>query len=489
MPSNINPYNIDGTFPIAGQDNSSQGFRNNFTNIKNNFAFAEAEISDLQSKVIVSSALNGQTVTNDMAGTQIRRPQLAAWTQSLIDLGTVDTTAILDFNQANFQKITTAGSINLSFINWPATVGVGAVGYGVMRIWIVVTSASHTVQLPYSADHTSGVVIGTDDIAGYIEGGLLTFDTAGNYIFDVSSIDGGVTFQIFDVSRNHSVFRDPSFYFNSTVSPALYIGFNAAGLTKAQSIESTADSINCHEGINMISAGDLWTANVHTPVMTFSELPGYHMYAARGNIDQGNIQAVSSNDPIGYITSRAFTGNTSSNVWQNMSSIQFNATGNVATRNSGLGGNISLWTATDATPGTYRLVQAVGIENDQSTKFYGNVTVNGYHKTASTLVEGGTYVTYIAPAGGTFTANASVSTVIIDSTGVNTQTINTATIILPSNPIDRQRIKIVSVAPITTANVWAPNSALVKYVPSNKFSGNVGIALTYMSSVSTWYLS
>ena len=35
MASNINAFNIDGTFPIAGQDNPSQGFRDNFTNIKN----------------------------------------------------------------------------------------------------------------------------------------------------------------------------------------------------------------------------------------------------------------------------------------------------------------------------------------------------------------------------------------------------------------------------------------------------------------------
>ena len=46
MASNINPYNIDGTFPIANQDNPSQGFRDNFTNIKNNFVFAQNELDD-----------------------------------------------------------------------------------------------------------------------------------------------------------------------------------------------------------------------------------------------------------------------------------------------------------------------------------------------------------------------------------------------------------------------------------------------------------
>ena len=34
MSSNIVPGNIDGTYPKAGQDNSSQGFRDNFTATK-----------------------------------------------------------------------------------------------------------------------------------------------------------------------------------------------------------------------------------------------------------------------------------------------------------------------------------------------------------------------------------------------------------------------------------------------------------------------
>ena len=52
MASNINANNIDGTYPIAGVDNDSQGFRTNFTNIKNNFTYAKNEITDLQAKAI-----------------------------------------------------------------------------------------------------------------------------------------------------------------------------------------------------------------------------------------------------------------------------------------------------------------------------------------------------------------------------------------------------------------------------------------------------
>lgn len=51
MASNINPYNIDHTYPVAGQDNDSQGFRDNFTNTRNNFIQAKAEIEALQADV------------------------------------------------------------------------------------------------------------------------------------------------------------------------------------------------------------------------------------------------------------------------------------------------------------------------------------------------------------------------------------------------------------------------------------------------------
>ena len=59
MASSINPNNIDTTYPVAGQDNDSQGFRDNFTNIKTNFEYAETEIDDLQAKGIIKSALTG----------------------------------------------------------------------------------------------------------------------------------------------------------------------------------------------------------------------------------------------------------------------------------------------------------------------------------------------------------------------------------------------------------------------------------------------
>ena len=58
MASQINPNDIDGAYPVAGQDNNSQGFRDNFTNTKTNFQYAADEITDLQNNVLLKSALN-----------------------------------------------------------------------------------------------------------------------------------------------------------------------------------------------------------------------------------------------------------------------------------------------------------------------------------------------------------------------------------------------------------------------------------------------
>jgi hypothetical protein len=53
MTSLINTTTIDTTYPIAGQDNDTQGFRTNFTSIKNNLNQAATEITALQSNVSI----------------------------------------------------------------------------------------------------------------------------------------------------------------------------------------------------------------------------------------------------------------------------------------------------------------------------------------------------------------------------------------------------------------------------------------------------
>ena len=58
MASNIVPDTIDDAYPVAGQDNDSQGFRDNFNIIKTNFTYAKSEIETLQDNTAKTNADN-----------------------------------------------------------------------------------------------------------------------------------------------------------------------------------------------------------------------------------------------------------------------------------------------------------------------------------------------------------------------------------------------------------------------------------------------
>lgn len=485
MASNINPYNIDGTFPVAGQDNSSQGFRDNFTNTKNNFLFAQNEINDLQSKAILTSALAGQTINNDMAGAQIKRPQLKAWTQSIIDHGAISTAVILDFEQGNFQKVTTAGSVNVTFQNWPSSVGAGSLGYGCMRIWFVVTDASHTVTLPSGS--SSGVIISADDIAGNAGNGVFTFDSPGSYVFDISSVDGGVTFFISDLTRNRATFRDASLYYNSEVNPAFLINYTGASFQTALALEQGQDIVSTRGSYNSVAVGNLATANVaaqtyNDGVSSTQGMAGYSVSSTRGNIWLGSVSPVENGDFIGYFNAYTYTGTSSGNTFMAVAGINFFAKGsNVAT---GLGGNIVFTTAKDGTGSltSTRQVQAMGIENDQTVKIYANANVAGNLITNGTRIDVGYQYLGTPSTGFSQAITFGKSRLIIDPA----ITLATGTVTLPANATDGTIISVHSTAQITALTVNSA-SGVVKPAAAFQLSAGTGADFFWHNVEATWY--
>lgn len=226
MSSSINPYNINGNFPVAGQDNDSQGFRDNFTNTKNNLAFAKAEIEDLQSKVVLKSALSGGLLNNDMSGAVMTSPQLKAWTQTIVTQSGVNGTVSLNYAYGNFQQVVPNGAVTLSIAGWPALTGTGSVGHGVMRIWLSIINTAYTVTLP------SSVNVGVSDLAGYNSATrTITFDTTGEYVFDLTSTDGGTTYALLDLSRNLTKIRGNLTLTGTTIDNGYQYAQPATGTT------------------------------------------------------------------------------------------------------------------------------------------------------------------------------------------------------------------------------------------------------------------
>jgi len=195
MTSNINPNNINNAYPVAGQDNDSQGFRDNITNIKTNFDYAGNEITDLQNKVILKAALTGTTLNNDMGGNPLLSAKIQNFSQTRVDLGATSGTVTLNYQAGHYQLFTTTGSSILNFTNFPVA---GTMGW--MRVRITIASASHTITLPAS------VSIGVENLQGYASN-VITFNQTGTFEFEFVTIDGGSTISIFDLNRN----RDPMY--------------------------------------------------------------------------------------------------------------------------------------------------------------------------------------------------------------------------------------------------------------------------------------
>jgi hypothetical protein len=145
MSSNINIINIDATFPIAGQDNSSQGFRDNFTAIKLAFSTATSEISNLQ---LTSAQLNQ---TNDFQNNEIVRGKLR-WCGLAANNNTSGALGVLDYSQGNYKKVVAPNTTPIVFdvtntgTNWPA-----AGTYGQIMLQVVAPNDPAGVSINFTA--------------------------------------------------------------------------------------------------------------------------------------------------------------------------------------------------------------------------------------------------------------------------------------------------------------------------------------------------
>jgi hypothetical protein len=202
MTSQVNPNNIDGTYPVAGQDNDSQGFRDNFTNIRNNFTYIKAEVEDLQNKALLKTNLTNSTLSNDLAGNAVVNASLTSWRETYKNNGTMDGTNTINFSNGNFQRIVLNSAVTLNF-TWPSNTA-GQVAS--IKLWVNIPTVDPTRTLTFGTAPTLG---DPDTIAGY-SAGTITFNSAeltnnSDYLFEIWTPDAGVTLGIKDLVRNRDI--------------------------------------------------------------------------------------------------------------------------------------------------------------------------------------------------------------------------------------------------------------------------------------------
>ena len=114
MASNIVPDTIDDEYPVAGQDNNSQGFRDNFNIIKTNFTQAKTEIETLQDDTAKTNADN-----NFFENTNSRYVKLQETATHVDALGGVSASTEVSFANGHFFTIKAQDDITLTLTGWP----------------------------------------------------------------------------------------------------------------------------------------------------------------------------------------------------------------------------------------------------------------------------------------------------------------------------------------------------------------------------------
>ena len=204
MASLINPNDIDGAYPVAGQDNNSQGFRDNFTNTKTNFTYAANEITDLQNNVVLKAALTGTTLDNNMGGSAISDAVIRDFACTRVAIGTVSGSQTVNYASGHYQTLTTSGSVTLAFTNFPTS---GNQAFLIVRV--TVASVAHTLTLP-AAVGTSASAASVLGIQG-ISSNVITFNETGTYEFQFHTEDGGTTIYLSELTRPRNRFVNPLF--------------------------------------------------------------------------------------------------------------------------------------------------------------------------------------------------------------------------------------------------------------------------------------
>ena len=194
MTSAINFGAIDATFPIAGQDNDSNGFRENFSAIQSALASAKTEIEDLQDKAVLVATLGDATpepVTNDLSGSSISNGIYSQLNGAVPGDGLInvtDGTNDIDLSAGPFQvfKIV-GGDTTLRFTNWTAD----PVQYNNVRVHLVSDTNARLVTL--ASENAGDIVyaVGTSLSSGKI---AVNADGLTHTVFEAWSYDGAVVF-------------------------------------------------------------------------------------------------------------------------------------------------------------------------------------------------------------------------------------------------------------------------------------------------------
>lgn len=189
MTSAINTNGINVNYPVPGVNNSSQGFRDNFSVIRTDLNIAASEITNLQNNVVLKSALNGTTLNNDMANASISNALTRGFRASTYNLGNaISGIVTVNASLGDVQFGTIAGNTTIQFTGWAPSGTQSNV-----ELQLSISNANAVISLPSSVTNQYGVTT-IENYANVANVSTLTIPygvTQVDYRF--SSVDCGTT--------------------------------------------------------------------------------------------------------------------------------------------------------------------------------------------------------------------------------------------------------------------------------------------------------
>ena len=171
---------INTAFPQAGVDNDTQGFRDNYANIKNGMTALANEVSVVQANGVVKNSTNNFAGTGIIQQAILDSTSIKTYTNSV---GAIGGNQTVDYTSGNFQiwKITSA--TNFSFVNFPAT------SRGVVQLQLYRdTDTTTTVNVSIVASTTTSILLDTH--AGEVVTNPIALTTSSPVIYEVASNSG-----------------------------------------------------------------------------------------------------------------------------------------------------------------------------------------------------------------------------------------------------------------------------------------------------------
>ena len=251
MTSAINPNNINGAYPVAGQDNNSQGFRDNFTNTATNFQYAANEITALQNNTVLTTDLasSSNPVFNNLLTSTLSNGYLQNMYTPLVAQSSTSGAITINYALGSYQTIgATTGSVQLGFSNFPSA---GKVATVVVQIQI--SSTAHTLQFPTSVNVNTTGIPGLNTSTN-----VMTFASIGTYAFQFTTSNGGASVSISQTNSTITPFNNTS---ENLTSGSAATGTSASYFSTTRSSTATlAAGINGQ--IKTFSAVDVSAGNM-----------------------------------------------------------------------------------------------------------------------------------------------------------------------------------------------------------------------------------